>query len=182
MGRMLKGAVMAVALATAAPAPAQQTGNIPTTVLTIESERLFLNSDFGERVARELEARGRELATENRQIEAALAAEEQNLTDRRATMSPEEFRPLADAFDERVVQTRAAQAEKSRDLNAAFEREREAFLTAAGPILQAIMQEAGATVILERRDVFISTNSADITAAAVDRLNAEMGDGSAAAD
>jgi len=149
-------------------------------ILVIDSERLFLSSDFGMRVAREIEARGNDLAAENRQIEAELAAAEQELTDRRALMTPEAFEPLADAFDTRVQETRQAQAAKSRALNVQLEREREAFLNAAGPVLQELMSDVGASVVLDRRTVFISTNSADITSAAIARLNADLGEGVAA--
>jgi len=148
-----------------------------TPVLIIDSERLFLSSEFGKRVAREIEARGNDLAAQNRQIEAELAATEQDLTERRATMSPEGFQPLADAFDTRVQETRQTQAAKSRALNAQLEREREAFLRVAGPILQELMEQAGASVVLDRRTVFISANSADITTAAISRINAQLGAG-----
>ena len=169
-------AVFALGALLWAPLSAQQ-GTIVSPILTIDSERLFLNSDFGKRVAREIEARGGELAAENRRIEAELAAQEQNLTDRRASMTPEEFRPLADAFDARVQETRMAQAAKSRALAERLDREREASLDAAAPVLEMLMEEAGATVVLERRTVFISANSSDITAAAVARLNRTLGEG-----
>lgn len=150
-------------------------------VLTIDSERLFLNSDFGKRVAREIEARGNELVAENRKIEMELADAEQDLTDRRATMTPEAFRPLADAFDTRVQETRQAQAAKSRALNVQLEQEREVFLSTAGPVLEELMRDVGASVVLERRNVFMSTNSTDITAAAIIQLNAKLGDGASEA-
>lgn len=161
----------------AIPVSAQDLSAPLTAILTIDSERLFLNSDFGKRVAREIEARGNELAAENRQIETELADTEQDLTNRRASMSPELFRPLADAFDARVQGTRQAQASKSRNLNLMLDQEREVFLNAAGPVLQELMAEVGASVVLERRTVFISSNSSDITSKAIARLNARLGEG-----
>lgn len=178
MRRALRGVTFVLALLYAVPVVAQDTGVLERSILTIDSERLFLNSDFGKRVAREIEARGTELAAENRLIEAELAQAEQDLTDRRATMTPEEFRPLADAFDARVQETRRAQAAKARALNALLEQEREVFLNAAGPVLQGLMYEAGASVVLERRTVFISTNSSDITGEAITLINASLGEGS----
>lgn len=175
MWRAVKGACVALSLLGATPLVGQQA---PTAnpILTIDSERMFLNSDFGKRVAREIEQRGNELAAENRMIEAELANAEQDLTDRRATMTPEAFRPLALAFDTRVQETRRAQAAKTRALNDLLGQEREVFLGAAGPVLQALMAEVGATVVLERRTVFISTNASDITSQAIDRINATLGE------
>lgn len=176
MRRALQGIGLSLTLLFAAPVTGQDLRPPTTPILTIDSERLFLNSDFGTRVAREIETRGNELAAENRQIEAELAETEQDLTNRRAGMTPEAFRPLADAFDERVQETRQVQAAKSRELNALLEQERETFLKAAGPVLQELMIEVGATVVLERRTIFISTNSSDITSAAIERLNETLGE------
>lgn len=172
----VKGACVVLGLLGATPLVAQDQQAPVIAILTIDSERMFLNSDFGKRVAREIEQRGNELANENRQIELELAEAEQELTDMRATMTPEEFRPLADAFDTRVQNTRQAQAAKSRALNELLEQEREVFLGAAGPVLQALMAEVGASVVLERRTVFISTNASDITANAIERINATLGE------
>lgn len=172
----VKSACVVLAMLGATPLAAQDQPAPFIAILTIDSERMFLNSDFGKRVAREIEQRGNELANENRQIELELAEAEQELTDMRAAMTPEEFRPLADAFDTRVQNTRQAQAAKSRALNDLLEQEREVFLGAAGPVLQALMAEVGASVVLERRTVFISTNASDITARAIERINATLGE------
>jgi len=168
---------MILGLAVAQPTVAQEVRAPVGAILTIDSERLFLSSDFGKRVALEIEERGNDLAAENRAIEAELAEVEQDLTDRRGQMSPEAVRPLADAFDQRVQETRQAQAAKSRDLNTSLEEEREVFLNAAGPVLEALMAEVGATVVLERRNVFFATNNSDITSLAIVRLNAALGEG-----
>jgi Skp family chaperone for outer membrane proteins len=190
MKQLLQGICIAGALLLAAPSTSPVTAqDLPApgaavrtgAVLTIDSERMFLNSAFGMRVAREIEARGNVLALENRQIEASLAEAEQELTNMRPTMTPEQFRPLADRFDARVQETRQAQAAKSRALNALLDQEREVFLGAAGPVLEELMLQSGASVVMERRTVFISINSSDITAAAIARLNATLGEGTSVA-
>ncbi|KIN72277.1 OmpH/Skp family outer membrane protein [Sulfitobacter guttiformis] len=181
MGRVLASLILSLVLLNAAPASAQVQAGPTRGILTFDSDRLFLDSDFGIRVAREIEAAGNELVAENRRLEAELAKAEQDLTDRRATMSPEAFRPLADAFDVRVQSSRQEQAAKSRALNALLSQEREVFLRTATPILQELMAETGATVMLERRTVFLSTNDSDITEAAITRLNERLGDGAEAA-
>ena len=177
MGRVFLRLGLLLGLALAPPLAAQEARAPAGAILTIDSERLFLSSDFGKRVVREIEERGNELAQENRQIEAELADTEKDLTERRAGMTAEEFRPLADAFDTRVQETRQTQATKSRDLNALLDKEREVFLNAAGPVLEALMAEVGATVVLERRGVFFASNNSDITAIAIARLNATLGEG-----
>lgn len=152
-------------------------GRIVSAVLTIDSDRLFLDSDFGKRVVAEVEAKGAVLATENRKIEADLEAEEKRLTTVRATMSPEEFRTLANEFDEKVQQTRQVQATKGRALNALLDQEREVFERAAAPVLERLMRSADAAVILDLRAVFVSASAIEITDDAISLLNETLGSG-----
>jgi Skp family chaperone for outer membrane proteins len=179
--------ILVVALLGATPAFAQQPkaadvlerGTIVSPILTIESKRAFEQSAFGKRVAAEVEAEGEKLASENRIIEADLETEEKELTALRAELPAEEFRVLADAFDAKVQETRATQAAKGRALSARFGREEVVFRNAAGPVLDRLMREAGAAVILERRSVYDSLDAIDITDDAVSLLDETLGSGEA---
>lgn len=151
-------------------------------ILTIESDRLFADSAFGQRVLRDIEAQQSILLAENRKIEAELAAEEKRLTELRKDMTPEDFRAVADAFATRVQEVRQEQDAKARSIGEMRERQQAVFIQAADPILLALMREAGATVILERRAVFFSAESVDITNLAIQRLNRTIGDGAAKAN
>lgn len=170
---ILTGLMLAVA-----PAGAQSLGTVVSPILTIESERFYVQSAFGQRVAREIEADSAVLAAENRKIEADLTEEEKELTEQRAQMEPDEFRKLADAFDEKVQTIRRTQDAKARALNQRNESDRLEFINAAGPVLEVLMRDAGAAVILERRSVFLSANAIDVTDDAIQRMNAAIGDGS----
>ncbi|WP_298862960.1 OmpH family outer membrane protein [uncultured Sulfitobacter sp.] len=179
MRRALSLIYITLVLLCAAPAFAQDQVQPAGGIVVFDSDRLFFESDFGQRVTRDIEATGNELVAENRRIEAELASAEQDLTERRASMTPEAFRPLADAFDTRVQASRQEQAAKSRALNALLAQQRETFLRAATPILRELMVESGAAVVLENRTVFFSAPGSDITNAAIERLNQQLGDGSA---
>ena len=164
----------------AVPVFAQQQAErrlVQSPILTIDSDRVFTESAFGLRVADDVETQSAEISAENRLIEADLKAEERKLTDQRSKLSPDAFSRLADAFDEKVQKTRASQAAKGRALNELVEKERHVFLAAAGPVLEQMMREAGAAVILERRSVFVSANAIDITDEAIERLDASVGSG-----
>lgn len=161
----------------AAGVQAQQLGIPKSAILTIATDRMFADSAFGQRVAREVEAESAVLAAENRRIEAQLTAEEKDLTQRRPNMEPEAFRALADAFDEKVQANRNAQDAKAQALNQIGDTARVEFLQAARPVLEAVMRESGAGVILERSSVFLSANATDITDLAIGRINSAIGDG-----
>ncbi|WP_227446298.1 OmpH family outer membrane protein [Cognatishimia sp. F0-27] len=152
-------------------------GTVQSPILVIEFDRAFAQSAFGQRVLVEIEAEGASLAAENRRIEAELTEEERRLTDERAGMEPDEFRALARAFDEKVQRLRREQDIKARALNQRSEDARRQFLAVSEPVLQSLMRESGAAVILERRAVFLAANFIDVTDQAVDRIDNQIGDG-----
>ncbi|WP_409996938.1 OmpH family outer membrane protein [Leisingera daeponensis] len=151
-------------------------------ILTIQPDRLFSESAFGRRAEREIEAEGAVLTAENRRIEAELRSEELELTERRSEMEPEAFRALADAFDQKVQETRRRQDQKLREITQMGEEARREFIKASLPVLQQIMQEAGAGAILDHSSVFLSAEAADITSLAIARIDAVLGDGAADED
>ena len=157
---------------------AQEAGSGLSPVLTIDSEKVFGTSEIGQKITDKLEAELESLVAENRKIEADLTAEEQDLTAKRAGMDPTEFRALADAFDVKVQRIRSEQDAKQRALQARREAERQNFIDVIAPILTSIGRERGAIVILERRSVVLSADSADITDEVISRINAALADGS----
>ena len=172
------GAVTAACVAwVPVPAAAQSLSMPDIPVITIEADRLFGATLFGQRLASDLEKRGTLLAAENRRIETELAEEESALTAQRPATDPSEFRDLADAFDARVQKVRAEQDEKARRLAALSEQAQRAFLQAIAPVLETLMNERGASVILDRRAVFISADASDITASAIARIDELIGEG-----
>ncbi|MCE8006470.1 OmpH family outer membrane protein [Aestuariivita sp.] len=173
------GLVYALGLVGITPGAAQQLGTVQSPILTVESERLFTQSAFGTRIAQEVEAESAVLAAENRRIEAELMEEERLLTERRATMDPDAFRALADAFDEKVQEIRRTQDGKARTLAQRRDNDRVVFLQAIAPVLEQLMRDAGAAVILERGSVFLSLNATDITEQAIERIDQAIGDGAA---
>lgn len=161
---------------------AQQLGVTQSTVLTISTERLFSESQFGQRVLREIEAEGALLAEENERIVAELSKEEKDLTERRAELEPQEFRPMAEAFDLKVQSHREGQRAKLDALTRRSELNRQTFFGLARPVLIDLLRESGASIILERSEVFLSSDSSDVTDQAIARIDAAIGDGSGLED
>ena len=172
-GRHIWLAALAIAGALAGShLSAQDRLQIPSPILTLDQEALFSDSSLAERISREIEQRGEALAAENREIEAKLVAEELELTEKRPSMDPGEFRELADAFDLKVQALRDEQDAKTRELQRMREQARQNFLRRISPILSEIVRERGAVVVLDRRSVFLSADTIDITQLAIDRINA----------
>lgn len=171
------GAVLALGLC-GTPVPAQE-APLQAPLLTLDDEQLFTESKFGKAVLARQETEAQALIAENRKIEAALEAEEKDLTARRALMTNAEFAPLSEAFNTKVEGIRQAQDAKSRELTRAFEDEKLRFFDAVKPALAQIMKDRGAVAIIDKRAVFVGFENVDITKAAIQLLDQSLGDGTA---
>lgn len=149
----------------------------PDAILVLNQDRLLAQTLFGQRIQSELEDASSALAAENRRIEAQLTEEELDLTERRPTMTPADFRELADEFDIRVTGIRSAQDAKARDLQSQTEAAQQRFFEETFPILLEIVQARGASVLLDSRTVLLSAGSVDITDAAIAAIDEVMGAG-----
>lgn len=154
-------------------------GQNQSPILTLDQDRFYAGSLFGKALEAKSVAEVQVLAAENRKIEAELAAEELALTEKRARLKPEEFRPLADAFDAKVERIRAEQDAKSRALVQAHDAGRKHFFEVAVPILGEMMRRMGAVAILNKGAVILSFDVIDMTDAAIAELDKTLGDGSA---
>ena len=152
-------------------------GQIVSPVLTVDSDRVFWQSAYGKRVRGEIAQLQAQLTAENTEIRDALAQEEKQLTEQRAGMEAEAFRLLADAFDQKVQETAAAQNAKALALQNLPDQEVAAVLTRAAPVFERLMRDAGAVVILERGATFVSAAAIEITDAAIAAIDRAIGDG-----
>ncbi|MBV0890488.1 OmpH family outer membrane protein [Paracoccus sp. Z118] len=181
---LIHGATLAALLAAPVPAawaqPAQaetQADALTQAIVTVDQDAMYGRSAWGRRAEALVTERLRELSAENDRIFAELSAEEASLTEQRATLSPEEFRARATAFDERVTVVRREREEAALQVAALAEAERAAFFSAAIPVIGALMRERGALLVLDPRTVLLSADSIDMTEATIARLNEQIGDG-----
>jgi Skp family chaperone for outer membrane proteins len=152
-------------------------GEVVTAIVTVDIERLFSQSKFGQRVAQSYAAEREALANENSSIAAALREEELALATQRAEMAASVFRTEAEAFDEKAQSIRRAQDAKERALEDTLVQGRDQFLEVTRPILGRLMVDRGALAILDRRSILLSLGSIDVTDDAIARIDAEIGDG-----
>lgn len=146
-------------------------------VLILDFDKFYLSSAFSSRIDAEIQAEIQIIRTENDKIVEELEAEERRLTDLRATLSADEFQEMAEAFDEKVQALREEPIEKERELLERRANARQYFLQAAQPILQQIMSETGASVIIDRRNVIMHASTRDITSLAIARTDAVLDQG-----
>ena len=175
--RLILGVCLALGLCLSAVVGwAQQA--IPPQIVTLDQDRLYNASRYGQALEAKSLAATQNLAVENRKIEADLSAEEAALTTQRQLVSADEFARLATDFDARVEKIRAAQEAKASQLTKDRDAGRKQFFDAAVPLLAELMQKSGAYAILNRSSVVLSFDSIDVTDRAIAALDARLGDGS----
>lgn len=176
-GALLRGSLLALCLSLAGVgyASAQGVGVVQSDVLVINPDRLFAETQLGETMNEELQAKRDALIAHNRKLEAELEAEEKALSELRAETSPEEFRDLADAFDAKVRNIRQDSDRRARDLDRLRSQAPVTFMRLVEPVLVEIMRDADAAVIMDSRSVLLRAEVVDITDIAVSRIDEEIG-------
>jgi Skp family chaperone for outer membrane proteins len=172
---LLRAGLVAGALALAsalAPAAGAQDGLAP--LLTLDQERFFTESAFGNASLARERAAAEALVSENARIEAELVAEEQALTELRSTLPPEDFAARAAAFDAKVERIRDEQDAKVDALTTARDADRQAFEEAARPVLGALLRERRAAAIIDKSLLILSASAVDVTDEAIARVNATL--------
>ncbi len=144
---------------------------------TIDDERLFRESQFGQRVAEEIETASRALEAENDQLLEELTAREAELTEQRAEMTVEAFRAAANAFDVQAEEVRRSQAEKRQRLVQFEESERRRFFGSTTQVLQDVLENVGGQVLIDARAVIIGLPGMDMTDDAIAAMDDAIGDG-----
>ena len=159
------------------PLQAQDVARQQRSILIIDQAYLFTGSLFGERVTTDLKRDLKALELEFQKLEADLTAEEKQLTEKRPSLTPDAFRQLADAFDKKVQAIRRAQDLKARGLDRRMEQSRAKYYGLINPILQKMMGDLGASLIIDRRAVLVGAEGVDITKEALRLIDATLGDG-----
>ena len=166
--------VLLIWLLVALPASAQE---VTPQILVFDMNRIFFETLYGRRIAEDLNQSALALQTENEEIVATLTEEERSLTLRRPTMTPEDFRAEADAFDEKVQEVRRVRDAKNVELQTTNAEQRAAFEDRVQGVIANVMIERGAVIVLEQRNVVMSVRAANITDDVIARVDAELGDG-----
>ena len=149
--------------------------NNNTVIATLDQERLFRSSLFGQRVFEEVSDKSDILLAQELLLQSQLEEEESLLTVKRKKINTEEFRKLASAFDQKVQKIRADTTENRVKLGEYSKSERNRFFKVILPVLVQLSDEFDITTLLDHRMAILSLK--DITDAAIERVDKIIGDG-----
>jgi Skp family chaperone for outer membrane proteins len=163
-------AALALAIGFATFAQAQQ-------VLVMSEDRILRESAVGQHIATELERVGQEIQAELAPLGQSIQQENEALTAETSALSEDAIRQRPDLVSRlQALQQDAQQFEARRriaqqELVATERAAMQPVLETLQGVLQEIVQERGAALLLDRSTVVYAGDSIDITASAVERLN-----------
>lgn len=138
----------------------------------LDQERLLNGSELGQQILARIHQAEQALQAENDALFNSLSAQERELTDLRSSLSPEEFRARADAFDAHVEAIRAERNQRSQTLTRQSTAQAQSFFDMALPILVQLMNEEGIVALLKPDTLILGSDWLDITDEAIRRLDA----------
>jgi outer membrane protein len=170
-------AAAAAPAAPAAPAAAAPAGAVPTSavqaprIVVIDRQQLLQRSAAGKDIFTQTQTLSKQLETQLRTEEGALQTEATQLQQQMAIMAADvraqkekDFTTKQQAFQTKVQQRQA-------QIQASFNQAARQVEVALDPILQAIMKERGANLVLDRSAVIVATTDVDVTPLALQRLD-----------
>jgi len=170
-GMLFLGAASLDAAIAAPPLP----GGAPTArILMVDLRRVMGASKVGQDIQHQVEALKQQATRELNGEAASLKSEETQLQQQAAILAPDikarrikDFQLRAGAFQQKVQQ-------RSGLIQGGVMKAQQQIEQALGPILQGIMKERGATILLDRSAILLAPNSIDVTQLVIQRLDMKM--------
>ncbi len=154
--------------------------SLAQSVLVMNEQRILRESTVGQHITSRLEAIGDEIQTELEPQQAAIQAESEALNAETAPLSEEALRQRPDLIARlQTLQREAAQFEQLRrlrtqELAATEQQAMRPVLLLLQEVLQEIVTERNADVLIDRSAVVFASESVDISTIAIERLNASI--------
>lgn len=168
-------ALSASALAQGQPHPAAPAQGIPAPrILVIDRQALLRASNVGQDIARQVQGFTKSAEAELKGEGEGLRREEHDLQQQVAILAPDVRAQKIKAFEAKQAAFQQRVQQKQNQIRYGVALAQRQVETVAGPIVQAIMQERGANLLLDRQAVVIGAPGLDVTKVAIDRLNQKL--------
>ena len=168
---------VAVGAAMTTAAVAQQKPAAPggQKILVLNRQAILQLSKAGLDIGRQVNAYRQQIRGQLQAQAGSLQAEQRSIQQQLAILSPAAKKQKVDAFEAKVRSLQAKEQTIDAKAQVAVAKANQQIAGALGPILNGIMQERGATIMLDRQVIVMATNSdMDVTNLAIQRLNQKM--------
>ncbi len=144
-------------------------------IVVIDRAAIMQFSKVGQDIAKQMQTYASQAKNDLSAQGKALQAEGRNLQQQVAILAPDVKQKRLDAFRAKEEALQGAAQRKDEQLKVAFAQARAAMEQQLGPILQQLVKERGANLVLDKQAVvFANANGFDITGDAINRLNQKL--------
>ena len=167
---------LAMAANTPPPPPQNAAGALPAPkVLVINRQAILQSSKVGQDIARQVQAYAAQAKADMDAQGKALQTEGQALQQQIAILAPDVKQKKIDAFQAKEAGLQTQAQRREAQIQGGLMAAQTAVENVLGPILQGIMAQRGANLILDKNAVvFANSGAFDITQTAIDQLNQKM--------
>ena len=166
-----------IALLCAAPVSAQETSAAPEqtahAILIVDLDRALRESAPGQALAAAIQKQRLAIHQSTVDLDKAMEAEETEIDQIRDRLTPQQFEEHLRDFDQRVRQDRSERQNTSQAFNTRITAARRRLAQALNLILRDILEERGASVLLNGQNVIMAREEIDITSEAIDRFSTQ---------
>ena len=181
MKTMFKAAAIAAlalgtsSLSTAALAQAAAPATV-TSIIVVDMARVASDSAAGKSGQTQLKTKLDSLQARGKTLSDSLRTEEETLLKARQanTMAPEAFQAKVKDLQTKQNNARTELGNREQELQRSNAFVNQQIFNAVGPIIQAVMRERGATVVLARDAALAVAPTLDVTADVIRRLDAAL--------
>jgi outer membrane protein len=167
--------LLAATTAQSGYAAAPATGAAPAArILIIDLRRAVGASKVGQSIQSQVNAMKSQAQTELRGEAEALRRDKSALEQQAAILAPDVKARKAKDFEARVASFQRKLSDRGQLIQGGMLKANRLVEESLGPILQGIMQERQASVLLDRTAVLLAPNAIDVTAVVVQRLDMKM--------
>jgi Skp family chaperone for outer membrane proteins len=169
-------AVVATAFGAAQAAPPQPpAGGAPTArILMIDLRRVMAESKVGQSIQRQVEELKKQATQELQGEENELRSEEQQFQQQAAILAPDLKQKRAEALKAKIENFQKKARDRGSLIQGGVIKAQQQVEQALGPILEGIMRERGATILLDRSAVLLAPNAIDVSDVVEQRLDMKM--------
>lgn len=144
-------------------------------IVVLDRAAILQFSKVGQDIARQMQTYANQAKNDLQAQGRALEKEGQQLQQQVAILAPDVKQKRLEAFQTKQRSLQAVAGRKDEQLKAGFAQARATMEQTLGPILQQLVKERGANLVLDKQAVvFANTSGFDITGEAINRLNQKL--------
>jgi outer membrane protein len=178
-------AVFAMGLTAAhaqAPAPGKPHLNVPAAggagpavkILVVDRQAILRLSKVGQNIVQQVNSLTSSAESQFKAEKDALQKEEQTLAQQGAILAPDVRAQKQKAFESKVAAFQKKVQDRQSMIQGGVMNARRQVEAALGPILQGVLAERGANLLLDRQEVVLATVDIDVTKVTIQRLDQKL--------